>query len=97
LKADPEHYIFSVFGVMHVVPGEENERLPLDECEKFEKSVLSSIEFQLDYLRNSAKFLIEKDNSINAAQNRRDHRPLRAVRQTRPQRLVPPPHRRNKE
>lgn len=31
LKAEPEHFIFSVFGVLHMVPGEENENLSLAE------------------------------------------------------------------
>jgi hypothetical protein len=34
-KANPnEHYIFSVFGVLHFVSGEENEELALDEWNK---------------------------------------------------------------
>ncbi|CAF0731757.1 unnamed protein product, partial [Brachionus calyciflorus] len=39
--------------------------LLFDHVDKLEKSVLSSIGFQLEYLRSSAKILTEKDNSMN--------------------------------
>lgn len=31
LKINDEHYIFSVFGVLHIVPNEENDNMTLDE------------------------------------------------------------------
>ncbi len=58
VKKNPEHYIFSVFGGLHVVPGiEENEQFTLDEWNRHAMiwQACSNIKFFREFLRK--KFL----------------------------------------
>ena len=57
MQKDPEHYIFSVFGILHVVPGEDNEQLTLPEWNRHAVlwEACTKIKFFKQFLRR--KFL----------------------------------------